>query len=297
MPRRPPVNSANIRGSGKVKASEVWRVFECFTEGCDQLLKVREDWLEEQRSLGNAALVTCSKCNATMPEDVVQRAARWKYCSVCAWLQPLENFDRHAPTSSSFRSGRQPQCRYCKRQVNRVLNPLRTSDQHREAGQGRRLYGMLAGDEKIDSEAVFRRFDGMCFNCGKPLHYKARGRTDFDLDHTLPVRLLWPLTTQAATLLCRGCNNAKHDKWPAEFYRPEQLRRLSVLTSIPYDVVSGPAKINAKAVTALLANADRFISRWIRYPDEIKAVRRLILEMSGLDLYAAASTVPDFLKG
>lgn len=155
---------------------------------------------------------------------------------------------------------------------------------------------MLAGDEKIDSAAVFQRFGGRCFNCEKPLHHKARGKQEFDLDHTLPVRLLWPLTTQTATLLCKECNNAKHDKWPAEFYRPEQLRRLCVLTSIPYNVISGPAKLNDKAVTAILANADRFISRWIRYPDEIRSVRRLILEKKGLDLFAAATTVPEFLK-
>ena len=125
---------------------------------------------------------------------------------------------------------------------------------------------------------------------------RERGAKEYDLDHTLPVKYLWPLTTGNATLLCSECNNAKHDKWPLEFYRPEQIKALARLTSIEYDFLSGPPRLNPKAIEAILANVDRFIEQWIAYPDDIKKVRQLILDMNGIDIYARASTVPDFLK-
>lgn len=55
--------------------------------------------------------------------------------------------------------------------------------------------------------------------------------------------------------------------------------------------------MNPKAIEGILANVDRFIEQWIAYPDDIKKVRQIILDMNGIDIYARASTVPDFLKG
>jgi hypothetical protein len=75
----------------------------------------------------------------------------------------------------------------------------------------------------------------------------------------LPAKYLWPLSTSNATLLCSECNNAKHDKWPSEFYRPDQLKALARLASIEYDFLSGPPVLNPKAVEAILANVDRLI--------------------------------------
>lgn len=210
----------------------------------------------------------------------------------------MENFHKHKPSGRSFRSGRQLECRVCKNtRINPNLNPLRTSDQHREAAQRRRLYSLLSGEAgKIDSHAVFERFGGRCFNCSKLLTYKVRGTKEYDLDHTLPAKHLWPLSTGNATLLCSECNNAKHDKWPSEFYKPEQIKALARLTSIEYGFLSGPPKLNPKAVEAILANVDRFIEQWIAYPEDLKKVRQLIQEMNGIDIFTRASTVPDFLK-
>ncbi|MGI0015169.1 MAG: HNH endonuclease [Nitrososphaera sp.] len=146
------------------------------------------------------------------------------------------------------------------------------------------------------SLAVFSKFKSSCFNCGKPLTYKVRGVKDYDLDHTLPAKYLWPLTTDNATLLCSECNNAKHDKWPSEFYRPQQLKALARLAGFPFKLLSGPPLLNEATVQAILANVDTFIERWIAYPDEIKKVRQLILEMKGVDIHESATTVPDFLK-
>ncbi len=298
MARRQARNVTGIRGTGAADANMVWRVFECFSPGCDQLMKVSEDWIEEQRVEGISITVVCSKCDFMNTEDIIERAARWKYCRVCEWLQPLENFHKHKPRGRSFRSGRQLECRVCKNtRINPDLNPKRTSDQHREAAQRRRLYSLISSEDgKIDSQVVFDRFSGRCCNCDKPLTFTERGAKDHDLDHTLPAKYLWPISTESATLLCSECNNAKHDKWPSEFYSQEQQKALARLTGITYDVLSGPPLLNPLAVESILANADRFIEQWIAYPDDIRKVRQLILDMNGVDVFASATTVPAFLK-
>jgi 5-methylcytosine-specific restriction endonuclease McrA len=298
MPRRETRNVTGIRGTGVIDANAVWRVFECFRPGCDQLLKLSEDLIAEQRAADASVAMTCPRCGFENGEGVIERAARWKYCRVCEWLQPLENFHKHKPRGRQFRSGHQLECRVCKNTlINPDLNPKRTSDQHREAGQRRRLYSLVSGDEgKIDSQAVFDRFGGQCFNCGKPLIFRSRGTKGFDLDHTLPAKYLWPLNTGTATLLCSECNNAKHDKWPSEFYKPEQLRALARLTGIEYGILSGSPRLNPRAVDAILANVDHFIEQWIAYPDDIKKLRQLIQETTGADIFVNASTVPDFLR-
>jgi len=299
MPRRQTQNTTGIRGTGAADANVVWRVFECYRPSCEQLMKVSEDWIEEQRAAGSPIAADCPTCGFQNAEDVIERAARWKYCRVCEWLQPLANFHKHKPRGRSFRSGHQLECRVCKNtRINPDLNPKRTSDQHRESGQRRRLYSLLSGKEgKIDSLAVFERFDSRCFNCNKPLIHKVRGARDYDLDHTLPAKYLWSLSTSNATLLCSECNNAKHDKWPSEFYTPDRLKALARLTSIEYDFLSGPPRLNPKAIEAILANVDGFIEQKIADPDDIRKVRQLIQDMNGIDIFARASTVPDFLKG
>lgn len=143
---------------------------------------------------------------------------------------------------------------------------------------------------------VFERFGSCCFNCGRPLDDRARGAKDYDLDHTLPAKYLWPLNTRNATLLCKECNNFKHDKWPSEFYTPERLKALARLTGIEYNFLCGPPRLNPKAVEKVLANVDRFIEQWIAYPDEIKKIRQLIQDMDGVDIFTLASTLPDFLE-
>jgi len=97
--------------------------------------------------------------------------------------------------------------------------------------------------------------------------------------------------------LCSECNNAKHDKWPSEFYTPDRLKALARLTSIEYDFLSGPPRLNPKAIEAILANVDGFIEQKIADPDDIRKVRQFIQDMNDIDIFARASTVPDFLKG
>jgi len=296
--RRPTKNITGIQGTGQVGYAEVWRVFECYRPGCDALLKISESEIERLSQAGEQVILTCPQCGFANDRSVIERAARWKYCRVCEWLQPLENFHKHRPNSASFRSGRQLECKICKNlRINPLLNPLRTTDQHRESAERRRLYVLLSGEtEKIDGRAVFDRFGGRCFNCDRLLTYTVRGARGYNLDHTLPARLLWPLSTSSATLLCDECNNAKHDQWPAIFYQEtSKLKRLAVLTGIPHEILSGPPQVNPEAIERLRANIDEFLTQWIRYPEEIKQIRRLIREMAGVDIFEGAKVVPAFL--
>lgn len=294
MPRRRTQNITGIKGSGAVDATAVWRVFECGRPGCDQLLKASEDAIAAQ---GSGFQVTCPKCGFNNPVAQINVASRWKYCRVCERLQLLEYFHRHALNSRSFRSGRQLECSRCKKIINAHLNPLRTPDQHREASEGRRLYGFLSGETKTDEREIYKRFNYRCFNCDRELK-KGEGR----IDHTLPARFLWPLQT-GPTLLCQDCNADKAGSWPSEFYKRdatnidlEKLRRLSVVTGISYDRLAGQPQLNPAAVEWLMTHVDEFIERWIRYPEEIKRIRRMVKEMTGQDIFSVATIVPPFLK-
>jgi len=117
------------------------------------------------------------------------------------------------------------------------------------------------------------------------------------LDHTLPVRYLWPLST-GPTLLCADCNGSKAERWPSEFYPPgPKLQALSRLTGIPHDTLAGPPFLNPEGVARILADVDGFLEKWIRYPDDVRRLRDLILGRDGVDIYERATTVPDFLRG
>ena len=105
------------------------------------------------------------------------------------------------------------------------------------------------------------------------------------------------------TLLCQDCNGAKAETWPSDFYKldatnidADKIRRLSVRTGISYEILAGPPQVNPEAVEWLKSNIDGFMERWIRYPDEIKRIRHMIMEMTGEDVFTFASIVPPFLK-
>ncbi|MBI4483103.1 MAG: hypothetical protein HY652_09455, partial [Acidobacteria bacterium] len=121
-----------------------------------------------------------------------------------------------------------------------------------------------------------------------------KGPGGYQLDHTLPARLLWPIS-YGPTLLCKDCNAAKAEKSPSEFYNDQQLRELAVKTGIPYDVLRSKPQVNPEAVNRIRGNIDNFLSRWIQYPEEIRKLRRVILQHAGIDIFEGATTVPHFL--
>lgn len=305
---RPP----HVRGMGDV----VFRGFQCLQSDCREFIITRED------QLGPDFEIVCRACNfahsaggetgffdyrlvqtddlqpieegrfTILHDDYIREAQRFKYCLLCYALKPIELFDVH----NARRSGRQGECRLCKTIYNGIKNQSRTTDQHREAAQRRRLYKRLSGEAgKIDSKVVFDKFDGRCFNCNRELQY-APDQKKIHLDHTLPVRLLWPLHTGNATLLCSSCNGQKHDRWPSEFYDVPKLRSLARLTGYPYELVSGQPRVNEAAVAEILADTDSFIEEWIHRPDEIRKVRRMIEEYAMIDIFEHATHVPAHLR-
>jgi len=92
-----------------------------------------------------------------------------------------------------------------------------------------------------------------------------------DLDHTLPLAYLWPLNS-TATCLCPSCNSAKRDKFPVDFYKPEQLVELSGVTGIPLEVLR-TRPINGQATDRLIARIDWFFDTFLA-EDDYQKVRR-----------------------
>ena len=322
MPRRKPYTRVrkggqerprHVQGMGDV----VFRAFQCLNGACQEFLVIRDD------EVGENFEITCPACAFThragddtklfdyslvllpnedtietgeftvLHDEYVADAQRLKYCLLCYALKPLDQFDRHG----TRQSGRQGECRSCKTVYNGIKNQSRTTDQHRESAAKRRLYRLLAEDEhRLDSKEVFDKFGGTCFKCGKSLDYTPTKRSAFNLDHTLPVRLLWPLTTQNATLLCAQCNNEKHDRWPSEVYDAAQLKRLARLTGYEHALLVGGPQLNQAAVEKIVSNADAFIESWIPYPNEIKRLREMIRDYSQIDIFDGASHVPENLR-
>lgn len=293
MPRRSTRNVTGIRGSGSVNASQLWLVVQCSHVGCDQMLQIDEHAFLQAASEGG---VRCPKCTSENALDWIESGIQMKYCRVCERLKPLDAFHRHKPSGNSWRTGRQLECADCKNKViNPHLNPLRTADQHREAAQRRRLYGIIAGESvRLDTDELFEKFESRCFKCGKEL--SADGSLGpYAFDHTLPAKLFWPITTSTATLLCETCNGHKHEAWPSEFYTRTELRRLARLTGIDFGVLEGKAMINHEAVAAILEDADAFIEAWIDRPEDLRRVRTLLIDMAGVDLAARATHAPPWL--
>jgi 5-methylcytosine-specific restriction endonuclease McrA len=314
MPRRAPytkvekrnqLRPAHVRGMGDVP----FKGFHCLNPECTAWIFVRSDDLVE------AFEIRCESCGhvmasgdvvrlydydlvdkrdesivesgafAILVDDYVAEAQEYKYCIICAAMKPLEMFDAH----SARRTGRQGECRLCKRTYNTLKNQTRLTDQHREAAQKRRLYVELSGNARIDSTVILDRFGYACFKCGADLSAVTAG--DRPLDHTLPAAYLWPLTTENATLLCRPCNGNKAGRWPAEFYSDQELRRLSALTGIPYDTLAGEPQYNPEALARLQDPVfiDAMIAKYAPYMDELVRLRNRVRRGAGVDFFAAAT--------
>lgn len=301
-----------VRGMGDV----VFKGFECLNPECDHFMFVREDEINEYfeiecgacgfvhkygsetkfydyelRNLEDARVIESGEF-AILHDDYIAEAGRYKCCIVCGTLKPLDFFDRHGARES----GRQGECRLCKRVYNSIKNQTRTADQHREAAQKRRLYVELTATGKIDSKAIYERFGHRCFVCGKDLSgdlqtdAAARGG---NLDHTLPVKYLWPMTTDNATLLCKRHNAEKAEKWPGEFYGRPKLRELVVKTGVPYEVLIAAPHFNPDALERL-HNADfveQLLQKYAAYIDEIIHLRNRVLRATSFDFFKSSTRI------
>lgn len=164
-----------------------------------------------------------------------------KKCSYCGRQLPVGpgqagrlSFHKH----NAKISGHQNECRACKKwRINNAFNPLRTVDQLNESSIITRERRLLLREPEIlqtikEREGrglksiVWDKFGRRCFYCSKPLEVK-----EVQLDHTRPLAYLWPID-EHATCLCAEHNNQKKDKFPVDFYSPDQLLRLSEITGL-----------------------------------------------------------------
>lgn len=307
------IRAKHVKGMGDT----LFRGFQCLNPECDNFIFVKDS------DIGENFCIRCPKCAyehkkggvtkffeysvevknsqgdikidsqgdfIITHKDYIKEAMLYKYCIVCNTLKPLEYFDNHA----SRTSGKQGECRLCKKLYNNIKNRTRISDQHREAAQKRRLLIEIAGTPKIDSEAIEKRFGHKCFCCGKSLKSVA-SRTEKPLDHTLPVYYLWPLTSENATLLCRDCNGKKTGTWPSDFYGDKKLKELSVITGIDYQLLAGKPKFNPEAIEALhdTSKVDNLLRKFAKYMDDIINLRNRILEHTQYDFFKNSSTISD----
>jgi hypothetical protein len=327
MPRRSPytkvekrneIRPGHVRGMGDV----VFKGFKCLNPDCHKFIFVREDNISEYFE------IQCPTCNfihkygeetkfydyqlknfntgkivesgpfAILHDDYIAEAGRYKYCIICSTIKPVEYFDRH----SARKSGRQGECRLCKQVYNTIKNQTRTTDQHREAAQKRRLYVELTGMGKIESQSIYERFGYKCFMCGKDLSSDLQLGTTVlggNLDHTLPALYLWPLTTSNATLLCKEHNAEKAEKWPSEYYADPKLRELVVKTGIDYNTLAGKPHYNPDALTRLRSSifVEQLLHKYAPYLDELIRLRNRILKSSGLDFFKSYSHIsPEWIK-
>ena len=225
-------------------------------------------------------------------DDYIAEAQEYKYCIICNAIKPLDFFDRH----SARKSKRQGECRLCKQVYNSIKNQTRIADQHREAAQKRRLYVELTGGRKIDSHIIYDRFEYKCFKCGLDLSGDLKGgeggstTRGGNLDHTLPAMYLWPLTTENATLLCKEHNAQKAEKWPKDFYTPQELRRLVTLTGIDFEALNSKPFFNPDAMVKLQDPpfVDQLLAKYAAYMDELIKVRNRILKATEFDFFATS---------
>jgi len=295
------IRAAHVKGMGDV----VFKGFQCLNSNCEAFIFIRKEELSgdfeiicpscgtvlqsggetkfydyKLMDLRNNSSIEVGKF-AILHDDYIAEAQEYKYCIICNTMKPLTYFDRHA----ARKSGRQGECNLCKGIYNTIKNQTRISDQHRESAQKRRLYLDLAGVQKIHSTEIFERFTHRCFKCKK----RFTGLRDKNacLDHTLPVQYLWPLTTDNATLLCKKHNGEKSGKWPSEYYSSNKLKKLTVVTGISYELLSGPPRYNPDAIKLLKKRryVDALLHKYAPYMTEIITLRNRILQREGFDFF------------
>lgn len=184
-------------------------------------------------------------------------------------LRPTEDFTTnksypHLRPNQNIH-GLQPFCKDSKKKyVNNgpAGNHSRTKDQYLEDLGSRfrqkLIVSVLGTIPKISYEDIYNKFNGCCFKCQKHIPFE---RTDLkQLDHTLPHVYWWPYTTENATLLCNDCNQSKKDKWPSIFYSDIELKKLSNLTGIDYQLLSSPVPLyNSNLINIFLEDFDSII--------------------------------------
>lgn len=306
------VRPAHVKGMGDI----LWRGFQCLNPNCTNQLVVRDEQTSGDFS------IECNHCGfvhrageaqkiydyeliderdpslirsgsfEVLHDDYIKEAACLKYCIVCGALKPISDFDNH----SSRRTKRQGECNLCKQIYNGIKNGTRLPEQHREASQKRRLYTHFDNSEKINIAAIYKRFQNKCFKCGIDLSADLENTNNAklgNLDHTLPVFWLWPLTTENATLLCRTHNGEKSGKWPSAYYNDAELRRLQMSTGVRYEDLTEAPHFNPEAIAHLreATFVEALFRKFAAYPDELLRLRNRVLAAEKFDFLTSSPMI------
>lgn len=310
---------AHVEGQGDV----LYRGFQCLNPECTNFIFVKDEGITDdfeivcdtcgfKHAAGETTLVYDydlrdkrdnsiieSGAFEVLHDDYIAEAKAYKYCIICATLKPIELFDKHAARK---KSGRQGECNLCKWLYNSIKNQTRIPDQHREASQKRRLYTELTNSPRIDIAAIYDKFGNACFKCGRSLgRDRTSGKTQLrgNLDHTLPAKFLWPLTTHNATLLCKDHNANKSEAWPGEYYTDDELRRLAPMVGIDYNILKGTPHFNPEALQRLKQSTlvEALFAKYARYPGELISLRNRILVAAEFDFFKSWPKISaDFVK-
>lgn len=236
------VNKVNI-GDRMITLNEAmeceWQCEECgyvHSQYSDLPAEWSSNWNEELLAVDSAANGAFWK--AFFRIAVEKPESYWKRCNVCGRVLPFSAFDKHTGWGAL---NKQLECRSCKGAINAIGNPKRTSEQLREGAARRRLGDILAAldkdaESKIDIADLFDRFESKCFKTGKPLDIS--DRESWHIDHILPSKYFYPLTKENAALLSREANSNKRDRWPSDFYTPQELVKLSQITGANLELLS-----------------------------------------------------------
>lgn len=162
-----------------VDGQTLYKVFQCLNPDCTEMITVKKDDIDEDYS------IICPKCGyehysggeqhlfdfsmdvnndygeavsvqegefVVSHDEYIENAPLYKYCLICNTLKPIECFHKHAV----LKSGRQGECIMCKTNYNAIKNGTRTSDQHFESSQKRRLLIEVAGTTRVSRKAIER---------------------------------------------------------------------------------------------------------------------------------------------
>ena len=247
--------------------TQSWKCKKCgFVHSKDSdLPKDWTNWLPEL--LEKEELTTQRFWQAFFRTSTEKPDAYWKLCNVCGRILPSDAFAKHVGWGALEK---QMECRACKGAINAQLNDKRTPEQLRESAIRRRVADLFVEDynERINVYDLFKRFDNKCFKTGKPLDINKSGT--WNIDHILPSKYLYPLTVQNAALLSSEANSNKRDKWPNEFYSPQELARLAYITGADLTLLSSPVPIVNKNI-----NVNKGVDRYLNVRNSTNLTKRI----------------------
>lgn len=243
---------------------------------------------------------SCNRCQRFLPINNFNERKQISFSNHCVTKAPCKhsNFSNYEVLNMSEISekdtaemkiengfikshfGHQLECKACKKFfVNAPLNPLRNSTQHREDSLRRRAFEILIGEllkttwiyhkfrvenkKEFDVE-IWEKFNKKCFKCSKTL----KSPKEMDLDHTMPLSMLYPLD-KSATCLCSSCNSAKSDIFPVDFYTSDELIELSKLTGLDITVLKN-RKSNQVVVDEIRSRRNFILNEFLQQEQYLK---------------------------